>query len=322
MILVIELIVINILAFILYGVDKRKAHDHKWRLSEFSLIFIAVIGGAPGAFIGMRVFRHKTRKPKFYITIPVFLVLHTALAVFCLYQNYNLQVSRYDVDLNLEEDVTIVQISDLHNQYYGQGYSMLLDKVREEDPDIIAVTGDLIDSVTPNYKLAKSFLYEASKIAKVCYITGNHEVRLDGERFDKFVKDITSEGVIFIDDDILYQDGFVLAGIADESLQTGYMVENQEPSKPLILLAHEPDYIDLYKKNGADLVLAGHIHGGQFIIPGKGGLLSPDFTFFPEYYGDMYDLGSAKLVVSRGLGNSLVPVRINNYPEIVVTDLT
>jgi predicted MPP superfamily phosphohydrolase len=84
------------------------------------------------------------------------------------------------------------------------------------------------------------------------------------------------------------------------------------------MLAHEPAYYSLYQELGADLVLTGHVHGGQIIFPGKGGFLSPDFTFFPELYEGMHDLGGMDLIVSRGLGNSVAPVRINDYPELVV----
>ena len=84
------------------------------------------------------------------------------------------------------------------------------------------------------------------------------------------------------------------------------------------MLAHEPQYSELYKKLGADLVFTGHYHGGQIIIPGMGGLVSPEYEFFPKPYDGMTDMDGMQLVLSRGLGNSVLPVRINNFPEIVV----
>jgi predicted MPP superfamily phosphohydrolase len=115
---------------------------------------------------------------------------------------------------------------------------------------------------------------------------------------------------------------YCLAGIADSSLESFDAYPAFGDEKPVVMLAHEPDYVSLYKSLGADLVLTGHVHGGQIIIPGKGGLLSPDFTLFPELYEGMHSYGPMTLIVSRGLGNSVAPVRINNFPELVVINVT
>ena len=116
-------------------------------------------------------------------------------------------------------------------------------------------------------------------------------------------------------------DEYILAGIADSSLSFSGSFDAYEPfdgTKPVIMLAHEPQYAALYESLGADLVFTGHYHGGQIIIPGKGGLVSPEFEIFPKMYEGIHDINGMKLVISRGLGNSILPVRINNYPEIVV----
>jgi len=116
--------------------------------------------------------------------------------------------------------------------------------------------------------------------------------------------------------------GFILAGIGDASLDTFDAYATFDDSKPVIMLAHEPQYHELYKSLGADIVFTGHFHGGQIIIPGVGGVVSPEFEFFPEMYEGMHTFGDMKLVLSRGLGNSLAPVRINNYPELVVVKIS
>jgi predicted MPP superfamily phosphohydrolase len=89
-----------------------------------------------------------------------------------------------------------------------------------------------------------------------------------------------------------------------------------------ILLSHRPELIDVYEKNSINLVLSGHAHGGQFRIPFIGGLIAPDQGFFPKYTEGLYRVGETKLIVSRGLGNSIIPFRINNRPELVVITLT
>ena len=119
----------------------------------------------------------------------------------------------------------------------------------------------------------------------------------------------------------------MIAGIADNSLSKPVeelrdILSVNDDTLPYILLAHEPQYYDKYTDLGADIVLTGHVHGGQFIIPGKGGFISPEFQIFPELYSGEHiykrDGGETAMIISRGLGNSGIPLRINNSPEIVV----
>ena len=322
MILVYWLILVNLAAFILYGMDKSYAKKGARRIPEKTLLLWAFLGGSIGAFLGMKVFHHKTLKPKFAVTVPLLMVLELVICGFCLYQNYRLTTSTYDVDLGLSDDVKIVQVSDLHNQFFGINQSVLLKNIEACDPDIIVVTGDIVDSTHTSYSIAMDFVEGAVKIAPVYYVTGNHEDRLHGDKLDKFYDDMRASGVIFLDDTYVDMGEYTLAGIADSSLESFDAYPAFGDEKPVVMLAHEPDYVSLYQSLGADLVLTGHVHGGQIIIPGKGGLLSPDFTFFPELYEGMHSYGSMTLIVSRGLGNSVAPVRINNFPELVVINVT
>lgn len=322
MILVYWLILVNLAAFILYGMDKSYAKKGARRIPEKTLLLWAFLGGSIGAFLGMKVFHHKTLKPKFAVTVPLLMVLELVICGFCLFQNYHLTTSTYDVDLGLSDDIKIVQVSDLHNQFFGINQSVLLDQIEAIDPDIIVVTGDIVDSTHTSYSIAMDFIEGAVKIAPVYYVTGNHENRLHGDKLDKFYDDMRASGVVFLDDTYADMGEYTLAGIADSSLESFDTYPAFTDEKPVVMLAHEPDYVSLYQSLGADLVLTGHVHGGQIIIPGKGGLLSPDFTFFPELYEGMHSYGSMTLIVSRGLGNSIAPVRINNFPELVVINVT
>ena len=323
MILVYWLILVNLVAFILFGYDKACAKKKARRIPERTLLLWAWLGGSIGAFLGMRIFHHKTLKPKFYV-VPVLAVLEVLICVFCLYQNYHLVTTEYEVDLGLDSDLTIVQISDLHNQVFGAGESKLLSAVEAASPDIIVVTGDIVDSTHTSYSIALDFIKGAVKIAPVYYVSGNHEVRLAGDKLDAFYAEMRALGVVFLDDTYVENSDYVLAGIGDASLGA-YNASGVygaygafDDSKPVIMLAHEPQYYELYQRLGADLVLAGHYHGGQIIIPGAGGLISPEFEFFPKPYQGVTDYSGMQLVLSRGLGNSVVPVRINDYPEVVV----
>lgn len=330
MILVYYLIIINVVAFLLYGLDKSFAIKQKRRISEATLILVACLGGAAGAFLGMLIFHHKTKKKKFRVTIPILLSVFLLLNSFFLYQNYRLTVTEYEYRSEKVPDsldgYVIVQISDLHNQWFGFGEGILLDKLRDCKPDLIVVTGDVLDSGHTRYSFAEDFFCGAVEIAPVYFISGNHEEWLQGERYDRFLTEIRGMGVNLLDDRAVQMDGFLLAGVAEESLGND-LTELLNPAKDSvdelkreelkILLAHEPKYYESYRNSGADLVLTGHVHGGQIILPGKGGLVSPDLEFFPELYEGEHHFGDMTMIISRGLGNSVLPVRINNYPEIV-----
>ena len=360
MILVYYLIMINLTAFVLYGIDKRKAINHSRRISEATLIMVAAIGGALGAFAGMLVFHHKTKKKKFRITVPILLVFYIILNAFFLYQNYHIVITEYDYQsAKVSESMdgyVIVQISDLHNQWFGFDGKILLSKIRKCEPDMIVVTGDVLDSGHTCYEFAEDFFRGAVDIAPVYYITGNHEEWLKGKRFDKFLTDIEKMGVRLLDDKMTCIDstptgfsdeifdgasgsgendqngdvvrGFKLVGISESSLggnikskvdsiKEECTLSGGDEDTLMILLAHEPRYLESYNSAGADLVLVGHNHGGQFVVPGKGGFISPDMEIFPKFYGGRHSFNDTTMIISRGLGNSVIPVRINNYPEIV-----
>ncbi len=302
----------------------------RMRVPEKRLIFFAAIGGAFGSGLAMLVFHHKTRKKKFYITVPLLVLLWSAIIMFLAYQNLHIVTTEYDyMSAELPENLDgyrIVQVSDLHNEFYGAGQHTLLKKIEDADPDVIFVTGDVVDSTFTNYDLAYDFFKGAVDIAPVYYVTGNHEVRLAGERFDRFLSDLESLGVNFLDNKKTETDGYTLIGIADKSLSfPPEELKGNAGDDLVICLAHEPAYGDKYLSMGADIAFCGHIHGGQFILPGKGGVLSPDFEFFPDLYEgrhDFVDSGNAMaMYISRGLGNSIIPQRLNNYPELVVVTL-
>ena len=318
MILVYFVVAVNIIAFILYGLDKSYARKGTRRIPERTLLFWAWIGGSIGAFLGMKIFHHKTQKPKFAVTVPLLVVLEIIICIFCLYQNYHLTVTTYEADLGLDKELTIVQVSDLHNQIFGIGESKLLKLIEDQDPDMIVITGDIVDKTHTSYAIALSFIKGAVGIAPVYYVTGNHEVWLDGPKMDSFQEQIRSLGVVILDDTYIETSEYILAGIADASLDSFSAYPPFDDGKLVIMLAHEPQYHTLYQSLGADLVLTGHYHGGQIIIPGHGGVISPEFEWFPDLYQGIHTFNGMDLVVSRGLGNSIAPVRINNYPELVV----
>lgn len=230
----------------------------------------------------------------------------------------------------------LVQVSDLHNASFGDGNAELLERVEQAQPDCIALTGDLVDSRHTDVDAALSFAREAAKIAPTYYVTGNHEARL--EEWEKLLTGLEEAGVTILQNVsiLLEREGQSIAfsGVEDPSFHDdpllhdteGIWERNLESLSPeegryTILLSHRPEYFAFYEKLGFDLVLAGHAHGGQFRLPGIGGLWAPGQGLFPEYDAGLYQQGGTSMAVSRGLGNSLFPFRVNNRPEIVAITL-
>lgn len=329
-------VAINIMTFILYGVDKKKAKNHKWRVSEFTLIALAMTGGCIGAIAGMFVWHHKTKKTKFRILVPLSLLLHIFLVCFLTYQNNHLVVTNYSYKTDI--NCRIVQISDVHNMVPYWDDDALARKVAEQNPDYIVITGDLVDSTHPDIDSAIRTAESLAKITDTYYVTGNHEKRFSEAKQAEFLQSLRDVGVIVLQDEyVLLTDNsgreFVLAGMDNDSIGTpaGYALIESFPEQTVsILLAHQPQYIYSGAYEGADIVLSGHLHGGQIVFGDLGngmpnnrgtGLISPEFVFFQEFsYGFMTERGTA-MYTSRGIGNSIIPWRINNYPEIVVLTL-
>ena len=253
-------------------------------------------------------------------------IVAVLLVVFCVWQNKGLTVTQYKVTNSKNSStLRIVQISDLHNASFGRDNKWLLDKVRKEKPDIIVITGDLVDSGHTDISTAVSLVDALTDIAPTYYVNGNHEPWLDAATEESLYDSIEKAGAVLLMNTYTRLEGnIILAGLDDSSLNDNTLMEmlqNAEDDCYVILLAHEPQYINNYAAGGADLVLTGHVHGGQFRLPIAGGLLSPEHGFFPEYSEGLVRSGNTDMIISRGLGNSVIPLRLFNRPEIVSVDI-
>lgn len=277
------------------------------------------------------------QKSKRRIKKLIWLAIFALVLVWLLYGNLSLQTTVYDVQVPQEysglDGYTIVQISDLHNARFGREQSRLIQAVAEQSPDIIVVTGDLVDSSHTNVEVAMDFINQAVEIAPVYYVTGNHEGWLEGTYADLKAQ-LLQAGVVVLENEAftMEAEGEVLsiAGVNDPDMQGNNIVLAKQAIQALmselegytILLSHRPELFDAYVESDADLVFSGHYHGGQFRIPFIGGVVAPGAGLFPEYAEGTFTEGNTTMVVSRGLGNSVIPVRINNRPEVVVVRLT
>lgn len=274
----------------------------------------------------------------------VLLVAFLAVGIWLWRGNTALTVTRYELDvLPGEGGVTIAQVSDLHNAQFGPENQELLAALEKVQPDLIAVTGDLIDSRSTNLSVASEFMERAVGIAPVYYVTGNHEARV-AEDYQTLKAAMEEAGVTVLEDEAVSISGqpLELIGLDDGAFPRGpddglydgpawnlelaldqFVPKAGEGEEGVcrVLLAHRPEYLSLYAQYDVDLVLAGHAHGGQIRVPGLGGLYAPGQGGLPEYEDGLHQIGDTQMIVSRGLGNSLFPLRVNNPPELVVVKL-
>lgn len=271
-------------------------------------------------------------------TVAAVLIL---LIIWIAYGNTDLEINKFNIkseNIPAEFDnFRIVQVSDLHNSEFGENNEKLITMLKKADADIIAITGDMIDSRNTNVDVALTFVKEAVKIAPTYYVNGNHESRVP-EEYEKLQKGLVEAGVTILENssaDITIGDETItLIGINDPTFrmelvddtmeqniahQLSSVIPDNENYK--VLLAHRPEYFDVYAGK-VDLVLSGHAHGGQFIIPFVGGFVAPGQGLFPEYYSGSYIKENTEMIVSRGIGNSIIPFRVNNKPELIVAELT
>ena len=224
----------------------------------------------------------------------------------------------------------IVQISDLHNKRFGKNQSRLINLVKKNSPDVIFVTGDLIDRRNTNLVAAMEFIDEAVKIAPVYYVSGNHEAW--SQRYDQLKTQLLNSGVIVMDDTDEYiqrgDESIHLIGLSDPAFinstkKIGDNIEALSKSEEFeMLLMHRPELFEIYVEKNMDLVFSGHAHGGQIRLPIIGPIVAPNQGLFPEYTMGTYEKNGTTMVVSRGLGNSVIPLRTLNSPEIIALTLS
>ena len=264
------------------------------------------------------------------------MILLSIFVVWIIYENKNIQINELTVKSEkLPDDFSgykIAHISDLHNTEFGNGNNRLLTLIKDSSPDIIVVTGDIVDSRHTDVQIARDFINNAAKIAPVYYVTGNHEARVNEEnRIDNVPLD--ENITILHNKDVLIQKGkseIQIIGVDDPDYVSvvysenymNYELDKYNNDKHFkILLSHRPELFDAYVSNNINIVFSGHAHGGQFRLPFVGGIVAPHQGLFPEYDSGLYTENSTNLIVSRGLGNSIFPFRINNPPEIIIVTL-
>lgn len=264
---------------------------------------------------------------------------------FCYYQNNKISITNLKVSCKVNSRIRIVQISDLHSKEFGKNNSILYNTIMKQKPDIIVATGDLIDSNMKRIDEIIEFCSRLNNKAPVYYILGNNEIRCS--RLNEIVKKLKEKSINILENEIttikIKDNTLNILGLAEKRVDKGemfyskinsrYQVDNADSlfrklEKLIgikIVLSHYPENYEYvgeysYSKYNFDIMFSGHAHGGQFILPGIGGIFAPGQGLFPKYYKGIYGEKS-KLVVSRGLGNSGFPLRLFNRPDLVVVDI-
>lgn len=277
--------------------------------------------------------KKKIKKGVIIATVTVVVAIIVALSVYTIWSNLTVETTEYELSFSsLPEEFDgfkIAQISDFHDSEFGDGNSDILDILITQQPDIIVITGDFVDSRRTNTERSLAFAEEAVKIAPCYYVTGNHESRLnDSGVYDGFEKSLKDAGVTVLRDnstEIARGDAKIRVTGVDElnpDMEEFLTIKNLGDDTVFdVVLSHHPEFFDAYKDSGADLFFCGHAHGGQFRFPLIGGVFAPGQGFFPKYDDGVYTENGTTMVVSRGLGNSVIPLRINNRPEVVIAVL-
>lgn len=276
-------------------------------------------------------------KIKLYAIVMALILPVTAVLWWACLNRMELTVTRYRIETEkLSADWKLALLSDLHNQEYGEGNSLLIQEIRKYAPDAILICGDMVNRNDPDVSVALELCRALVEIADVYYVYGNHEGVLQYDPnglqipLDQY---LTEQGVTLLygglyeirhESDTI---AFFAKSIHAEEYQESEKSQEQvarflEQDGFKLAMSHFPDlFYDALADAEFDLAVAGHYHGGQIILPGIGGLYHGETGLFPQYYGGEYRLKHGTLILSRGLGNTAPIPRINNDPELVFIDV-
>lgn len=270
------------------------------------------------------------------------------IGIISYFENRKLTVTEYHIqDINLPvafDGLRIVHLSDLHNAEYGKENQKLLDVIKNQKPDMIFITGDMIIG-KPDSDVFKAvdFMNTLCELAPVYFSMGNHELRIHlykevyGDMWEQFMERISDKVHLLFDDKTtihknksticiyglnltpeLYKRG-IRTPMSQEYLQS--LFGKCDKTKYHIFMAHNPDYFKEYADWGANMTFSGHVHGGMIRIPLIGGAISPMIHIFPKYDKGIFREQDKYMVLSGGLGNHTLKFRVNNLPEVVFVTL-
>ncbi len=296
--------------------------------------------------------RHLAKgRKKFLMITGIVIAAVIAIAVFIKYEidiSYNsLETEEYTVTSDrIESDVKIVLISDLHDHTFGEKNKELVKILKDQKPDLILMAGDMINDVSKDSHVALELIEQVKDIAPVYYSLGNQEEDYIAKKTSDLISELQDAGAIVLDEsyrDIvvngnsirlggMYDYAFALDGnntTTKESMRPSlyrFLTDFQDTNSYRLMMAHRPDsfiFGDAAKTWDIDLVVSGHNHGGQVILPVLGGIYGGDQGWFPKYVDGIHHFKTLKnMIITRGLGSGKEKLpRFNNKPEVVIIHL-
>lgn len=268
------------------------------------------------------------------------------IGCFILWQHFELKKFRitsyeYQTD-KITQSVNFAVVADLHAHVYGRDNDILIQKIKEQKPDMILVPGDMIVSRYPEtYETAYQALKKLTEIAPVYFSNGNHESRvskvpvMQTESFLEYENRVRKLGVHILnnasEEVILHGGKFCISGLeiplecygkgSYEPLPEHFIRDvlgDAKQDSVQILMAHNPMFAKEYAEWGADVSVCGHTHGGLVRIPGIGSVISPQFELFPKYDAGEFNFGDRKVYVSKGLGTHTFHIRVFDRAEVLM----
>uniref|UniRef100_UPI0025D8E43F metallophosphoesterase n=1 Tax=Eubacterium sp. TaxID=142586 RepID=UPI0025D8E43F len=240
----------------------------------------------------------------------------------------------YRISNDSISNLKIVQVSDFHNTKSDRLTNDLVNRIKEENPDLIFITGDLIDARKTDIDVSLNFIKFIKDIAPIYFVSGNHEASI--RNYNELKNKLEEIGVNVLENEVdvldIFNTKINIIGINDPSMAHEFIPDSDiimselnnieyDDSFYTILLSHRPEVYNVYVNKKIDLVFTGHAHGGQIRIPFIGGVVAPNQGLFPKYTSGLFRNDETAMVISRGIGNSILPFRINNRPELVVVNI-
>nr|MBP3598293.1 metallophosphoesterase [Eubacterium sp.] len=276
-----------------------------------------------------------------WLIVKIAIVLIILLLIYGFASNYFITTEKYCITVEntneKELPIRIVMLADLHGSRFGKDNNHLIQMIHQQSPDLICVAGDMTVKNGMGIEECMALCYELMKICPVYYAPGNHEIRMP--QWETYGKRLKQLGVNWLDNQ---QMSLMIRGkklhICGLDLPEDWyhkfwkkcnftvtdmrdMIGNAPTDGYTVLLAHNPEYFETYAKWGADLVCAGHVHGGIARLPILGGVIDPSLRLFPKYDAGRFEIDSSVMILTRGLGTHHIRLRFFNVPEISVIDL-
>lgn len=286
----------------------------------------------------------KKKRHTLFMIILIILLLLAAYILISLWVSVNfLTVREFTAEIGADHPVRTVVISDLHDHKFGEDNEKLAEKIREIDPDLIFIDGDMLNGESENAEVPVTLIRELKDTAPIYYALGNHEIDYMENGHPELTEELEAVGAVVLDKEYvdvevdgiqirlggMYDYAFGLNGNNDASSAPddtrSFLEDFQNTDRLKIMLTHRPDsfiFGDASKVWDVDLVISGHNHGGQVVLPFLGGLYGGDQGFFPEYVHGMYEKDNFQMLVTSGLGSDRQKLpRFNNPPEIAVLEI-